>query len=174
MLAIQPGSRVLDVGIGTGAFAGLLAARGARIWGIDPSPRMREACTRAHPGFSVAAGTFTAIPHADVAFDLAISSFAFHEVPVSERPAAGAEVLRVLKPGGSLCLLDIMFASPAARDGARRRIGGAWDDDEDYPLVADLDLTLREAGFAPLRWRQTADCHWLVLAGRTPMKGRRR
>ena len=65
-----------------------------------------------------------------------------------------------------ICILDIMFASLASREAARHALGPLWDDAEDYPLVGELDMTLRTIGFTNTFWRQTAPCHWLVLARR--------
>ncbi|HVA88608.1 MAG TPA: class I SAM-dependent methyltransferase [Chloroflexota bacterium] len=166
LLPLAPNAAVLDIGIGTGAFAAMLATRGARIWGLDPSPEMLARCRALHPAFSLAVGSFSDIPHPDEWFDATAASFAFHEVPPGNRPAACAEVVRTLKPGGILCLLDIMFASSAAAAEARTRLGRYWDDQEEYPLVGDLDALLRDAGLRYTRWQQTAPCHWVVLARR--------
>jgi len=161
---VAPGMAVLDVGIGTAAFPSRLSERGARIAGVDPSPAMLAACREKHPDFTLREGDFNAIPFEAGAFDVVVSSFAFHEVPPPDRAAACAELARVLKPGAALCLVDIMFASPASLAAAREAIGTYWDDEEDYPLVGDLDGLLHAAGFGGTLWRQTAPCHWMVLA----------
>lgn len=167
LVTITDGPLVLDVGIGTGAFAALLAERGARIVGVDPSEAMLDAGRLRHPEFVYGSGTFTDIPLDDASADIAVSSFAFHEVPTSERLVACREVARVVRPGGPICLLDIMFASAESRDAARVAIGPKWDDDEDYPLIGELDSVLRATGFANTFWRQTAPCHWVIVARRT-------
>jgi len=158
------GTAVLDVGIGTGALAALLAERGAVVSGVDPSAEMLAVCRQRHPAFTVKVGDFNSIPFAADSFDAVVSSFAFHEVPPAHRPSACAELARVLTPGGALCLLDIMFASPASRAEAREAIGEYWDDEEDYPLVGDLDTMLHAAGLGATSWWQTAPFHWMVLA----------
>lgn len=161
---IETGARVLDIGIGSGAVAGRLAARGAHITGIDISEKMLARCAEQHPAFDLHPGTFTQIPLPDATFDGVVSGFAFHETPPAQRAAACGEMARVLKPGGCLGLLDIMFASPPAMAEARDRIGQAWDDDEDYAIVGDLDTLLRQAGFTAVTWNQTGPFHWLVTA----------
>ena len=42
LLELQPGARVLDVGCGTGAHAGALAARGYDVLGVDVDKAMLE------------------------------------------------------------------------------------------------------------------------------------
>lgn len=164
LVPVAAGQDVLDIGIGTGAFAALLAERGAQMAGVDPSERMLERCHERHPVFTLKAGTFTPIPFPDRSFDAVVSSFAYHEVPPADRAIACGELARVVRAGGYVCLLDIMFASASSRAAAKEAIREHWDDDEDYAYVGDLDQMLRETGFANTFWRQTAPCHWVVVA----------
>ena len=163
-LPVEPNSHVLDIGIGSGAVAQLLAARGAQITGIDISAKMLELCRKKHPDFALHIGTFNNIPLPDETFDTMVSSFAFHETQVARRSEACQEMARVLKPGGTLCVLDIMFASQPAMQDARERIGKRWDDSEDYAIVGEFDTLLRQNGFAAAMWFQTAPFHWMVTA----------
>ena len=70
----------------------------------------------------------------------------------------------MLKPGGDLCLLDIMFASQAAMDRARQKLADRWDPDEEYALVGSLDDLLYTALFRSVRWMQTAPLHFACTA----------
>lgn len=159
MIPLATGADVLDVGIGTGAFAGLLAARGVRVSGSDVSEPMLARCHAKHPSFALAKGSFLGIPHADCQFDALVSSFTFHEVSPEERPLACTEAARVLRTGGHICLLDIVFASPPALTAAFEALRPHWDPDEDYPLVGELDTCLHTASFSELWWQQTAAYH---------------
>lgn len=160
------GGALLDIGIGTGAFAGLLVPRVDQVFGVDPSPRMLARCREVHPDFRLAEGTFLAVPFAERRFDAVISSFAFHEVAPAERRRACAQLGVLVAPRGYLCLLDIMFVSDAAREEARGAIGPLWDEEEEYPVVGDVDGALRAEGFGQLIWRHTGPYHWAVLARR--------
>ena len=35
-----------------------------------------------------------------------------------------------------------------------------------YPFVNELDTLLRETGFSSINWRQTAPCHWALVANK--------
>jgi putative AdoMet-dependent methyltransferase len=104
------------------------------------------------------------VPYQDDTFDAVVSSFCFHEVPPAERETACREVYRVIRKGGYLCLLDIMFASGAAVTEARNHMLSQWDDSEDYSLVGDLSEHLYNSGFHSVQWLQTGKLHWVCLA----------
>ena len=164
MLDIPPNAAVLDIGVGTGAFAALLDTQQTRISGIDLSEGMLDQCRSLHPNYELTVGTFTSVPFPDQRFDVVVSSFCFHEVEPAERLKACREVYRVLKPGGNLCLLDIMFASQTAMDRARQTLADRWDPDEEYALVGSLDNLLYTALFRSVRWMQTAPLHFACTA----------
>jgi len=166
-IELPPDAKILDIGIGTGAFAALLEARtDVQIFGLDVSEKMLAQCRSQHPNYSLKTGSFNPIPYEQETFDAVISSFAFHETSPDERSAVCGEMARVLKPNGVLCLLDIMFASMMAVEDARRVLGRFWDATEVYAIVGELDSALRSAGFRALSWRQTAPCHWYVTTYR--------
>jgi cyclopropane fatty-acyl-phospholipid synthase-like methyltransferase len=109
---LRPGQRVLEIGCGTGNLA-LLAKRrqaGADVVGLDPDPQAlaRAARKARRRGLAVQfdRGFAGALPYADASFDRVLSAFMFHHLAADERPRALAEVVRTLRPGGSLHLLD--------------------------------------------------------------------
>jgi SAM-dependent methyltransferase len=98
------GTRIVDIGCGNGYFARELAARGARVTGIDISPRMIEHAKRqesAEPlGIDYHVLDAATLP-ADFAlhsFDLATSCLALQDMPNVEKVFQG--VRRLLRPGG--------------------------------------------------------------------------
>ena len=92
---------VLDVGAGTGIFAVALARLTAarRVIAVDASPAMLARATR-HDKVRYLTADAAALPIAGARFDLALLSRVIHHVP--DRSRAGAELKRVLRPGGAV------------------------------------------------------------------------
>jgi arsenite methyltransferase len=156
-LALQPGERVLDIGSGPGFLACEMAAvvgETGSVHGLDPSESMLAIAAqreRAPGSASVAfqAGDALALPFADDAFDVAVSTQVYEYV--EDMPAALAEARRVLRPGGRLLVLDTDWDSIVWRSGDRermRRVLAAWDEHlADPHLPARLSGLLAAAGF---------------------------
>jgi SAM-dependent methyltransferase len=139
------------VGCGTGAFAAALAERGARVWGIDPSPEML-ARARSRPGRTVGVklGRAEALPFKAAWFDRVVFRLVIHLV---DRPAALLESARVLVPGGRIIIatfspehfesywLNALFPEVLAIDRER------------FPTPATLAEELEDAGFSAPRMR---------------------
>lgn len=110
---LRTGTRVLDIGCGTGALLTELARAGADVTGIDTfeeaggidlaiaEARLRENHVRASLLKASAAG----LPFADASFDLAINIGMLEHIPPDVRPGIMREMLRVVRPGGSLFLI---------------------------------------------------------------------
>src|SRR6266542_6970079 len=95
----RAGESILDLGCGTGQLASQIAARGARVIGIDVSPTMITRAREKYPGldFRVADGTDL---HLSERFDAVFSNAALHWMPSSRQPAVLAGIREALKPGG--------------------------------------------------------------------------
>jgi ubiquinone/menaquinone biosynthesis C-methylase UbiE len=93
------GRRVLDVGCGTGRFAAALADRGSRVWGVEPSPEM-AAQARAR-GVNVKVARAEQLPFKEGWFERAVLWLVAH---LLDRPAAFAELARVLSPDGRVAI----------------------------------------------------------------------
>ena len=95
------GVSVLDVGCGTGAFTLAALRRGGRTTSIDIGLELlRRARSKGAPG--PVAGDAAALPFRDGSFNLVISSECIEHTAHPERSVA--EMLRVLRPGGTLVL----------------------------------------------------------------------
>ena len=123
---VQPHHRVLDVGSGTGTFA--VAIKGwlpsAEVVGLDPDPkalaRSRRKAERAGVSIRFDQGFANALPYPDGSFDRVFSSLMFHHLPRDAKFATMREVRRVLKPGGSLHLLDFEQEGPRSHNPLAR------------------------------------------------------
>src|SRR5579863_562628 len=148
-----PGSRVLDLGAGTGKLTAVLAALGADVIAVEPDPAMLAELRRALSAVRALLGSAEAIPLPDASVDAVLAGNAMHWFDMD---AAGPELARVLVPGGILA--------------------GLWNVmDDRVHWVAGLD---RVAGSAAIGardllsgWRaETADLH-LPSTGRAARFG---
>ncbi|MFI5020413.1 MAG: class I SAM-dependent methyltransferase [Alphaproteobacteria bacterium] len=117
MLDLAPGAQVLEVGCGTGRDSFHLARRlasGGHLHMQDLSPGMVNACVRKMAGYARSApfacsldysiASAAALPFPDQAFDAVFQFGGFNEFGDLKR--AGAELARVVKPGGRILLGD--------------------------------------------------------------------
>jgi ubiquinone/menaquinone biosynthesis C-methylase UbiE len=130
-------------------------------------------------------GDVRQLPFADASFDVAVSNFVVHEVNNrAERERMLREMVRVLKPGGRLALVDFIFTGECVRvlhdigiaDAKRARVGSFlsfW-----FSAVLNLGLvqTYQVTGSKPsmtaARDAQAAHTGWLEEPGSAPDRGR--
>jgi SAM-dependent methyltransferase len=94
---VGPGSRVLDVGCGSGEFLAHLARLGASPAGIDPAPGMVELARSRVPGADVRLGPAQPLPWPDGSFDVvtAFNALQFAADPVDALAAVSAGLVEV-------------------------------------------------------------------------------
>lgn len=124
------GSRVLDVGAGTGAASrAALAAGAAAVVAVDAAFGMLAHGASSRPPAVV--GDALALPVASGAVDAAVAAFSLNHV---RDPAAGlGELARVTRPGG--CVLASAYAA-----------------DDTHPVKAAVEDALAERGWVPEPW----------------------
>lgn len=117
-LAPWDGRTLVDLGCGTGFWLADYARDAARVIGIEPDPALRaraETRIRGLPWAEVLPGSAEHLPLADRSVDVVHARFAYFLSPgiVGRARAAGApgdaglaEVMRVLRPGGTLIVVD--------------------------------------------------------------------
>jgi len=98
-----PGERFLDIATGTGWAARRLAARGAKVSGIDIGEGVIEAAKRLAPAVDFQVGDAEALAFDDASFDGVASTYGVMFVAKPE--AAAAEMARVTRKGGRLGLV---------------------------------------------------------------------
>lgn len=95
------GTRVADVGAGTGIATALLRGRGAEVIAVEPGAAMARECHTALPEVLVVRGDGNALPLADASCDL----IAYAQSWQWTDPARSVpEALRVLRPAGALAI----------------------------------------------------------------------
>jgi len=97
------GRRFLDLGCGTGEFAGEFPP--GRYVGIDPSTTYLRFAARHRPG-SFLASAGEALPFADGSFDAALVVGVLHHLPDPVAAGAMAELARVLRSGGVTLVME--------------------------------------------------------------------
>ncbi len=97
---------VLDIGCGPAHLGGYIAARGARVLGLDLSPAMLAAARQRRGELKLwAAGAdLRQLPVATGSCAAAVSFYTLHHLPRAELPGALREFRRVLAPGGELAI----------------------------------------------------------------------
>jgi ArsR family transcriptional regulator len=132
---------VLDAGSGDGVMAQLIAPRARSVTLLDRSPKMIEAARRRlgrQKNVHFAAGDMHALPFPEQSFDEVLS---FNVLTYAERPArALAEIARVLRPGGTLCLVTLAPHEHLEVTAAYSHVNAGFS-------ARQLRALLREAGF---------------------------
>ena len=143
LLGDQPVGDLLDIGTGTGRILSLLAPRASRAVGIDRSHEMLAVARAALAG---AEYRHVQLRHGDM-YHLALPArsvdlVVLHQVlHFADDPVAVLhEVVRVLRPGGRLLLVDFApHAEESLRDQhAHRRLGFSSDDIAHWSDAAGL------------------------------------
>jgi SAM-dependent methyltransferase len=94
----------LDAACGTGRHSAYLASRGHTVLGVDSSPEMLERARAKVPAGEFQVADLHDLPFPDRHVDLVVCALALMHVPRLEPMLA--ELVRVLRPGGSLVISD--------------------------------------------------------------------
>ncbi len=151
------GKDVIELGCGTAYWSAWLARRGARVVGIDNSPRQLEtaaALQREHGlSFPLMHGNAEQVPLPDASFDLALSEYGasiwcdpYRWIP---------EAVRLLRPGGHLIFLKngtlFNLCAPDSEDPAADRLVRdyfglhrlEWSDDQSVEFTLPIGEWIR-------------------------------
>lgn len=112
-LGLAAGSRLVDLGCGTGIAARLFAARGLQVTAVDPNEEMLEKAREAAGGPRYLLGEAGATTLPDACADGALAAQAFHWFDL---PRTQQELRRILKPGGRCAALWNLRASTPLLD----------------------------------------------------------
>jgi len=155
-LALGPGTRLLDIGCGSGYALRMAAELGAAVSGLDLTPKLLAIARERVPGAALTLAGMDTLPFADGGFDAAVG---FNAFPFANTPeTAVAEAARVVRPGGLVAATT--FAEPERNEStalhlaleplrASARVDGSH---LPYALSAPggLETLLATAGLAPV------------------------
>ena len=141
-LGLPDGSRVADVGAGTGKLTRALLASGLDVMAVEPLHGLRARLEAELPGVEALAGTAEALPLADASVDAVACGDAFHWF---DGARAAPELARVIRPGG---VLGLLWNAPAD-DVALPWAGALWE------LLEDVRPD--HPGFTPDQGRTAID-----------------
>jgi len=99
LAGLEPGSRVLEIGPGTGKATAELVRRGYSVTGVELSPELAAVARRRAPEAEIVVSDFEAWEPQRADFDLVVAFSASHWIAPELRYAKPA---RLLRPGGAL------------------------------------------------------------------------
>ena len=155
-----PPARGMEVGVGSGKFAGPL---GIRI-GVEPSEEMAAKAERL--GIEVFRNAAEALPFGDAAFDfvLMVTTICF----VDDIPKSFEEAYRVLKPGGCLIVGFVDRESDLGKRYEKNRAQSVFYQDAVFVSAQEVRDYFADAGFGDLAFTQTlipGDAQGVVRSG---------
>ena len=150
MMHLPDGARVLDVGSGLGGVARYLATEcGCHVTGIDLTAefvsvgKMLTERTKLTDKVDLHVGSALDLPWPEATFDAAVT---FHvAMNISDRPKLYAEMARVIRPGGTIAIYDVM---KGPKDGLVFPVPWADTAETSFLVTPDeMRTLLAEAGF---------------------------
>ena len=148
----RAGEAILDLGCGTGELATAIAARGARVVGLDSSAEMIAVARERAPALEWLIGDGEALAF-DATFDAVFSNAALHWMTRADAAARG--IARALKPGGRLVAefggagcVGTVCAAVARELAARGEDPARWLRWY-FPTIAAYAAVLESAGLEP-------------------------
>lgn len=138
------GGKVLEVGVGTGRNLAYYP-EGARVTGIDASrAQLRRAQRRAASAkcaVKLARMDVTQMAFEDESFDACVATFLFCVLPDEFQLPALSEILRVVRPGAPIRLLEYVYSKNALRRSWMKILSPYVQ----FVFSARFDRTTREA-----------------------------
>lgn len=176
---IHDGTRVLDVGCGSGEFLAMLHEAGADTAGIDPASGMLDLARVRIPSADIRPGSVDSLPWQDASFDVvtAVNALQFTDDP----GAALAEMARVTVPGGFVAVANWADAERNDIHLIEQAVAASFDEelppDDDLRLPGGLERLVRAGGLrlvasgtVPAPWEAADDSALVrgILLGEDP------
>src|SRR5215469_13773980 len=108
LAAVPSGARFLDVGCGTGCWVRRYEERGFPVVGVDATIGMLQIARARRTRPPLVVGLAENLPFADAVFDCVSDITVVQHFPYELQSRALQEMIRVLKPGGRLILMELI------------------------------------------------------------------
>lgn len=171
-LGADPGI-VLDVACGPGIVSAALAARAREVVGLDVTPEMlaraRQRCAEAGVrNATFREGSATELPFAEASFDAVVNRLAIHHF--KEPRVALGEMFRILRPGGTLVVADIVSSEDPEESALHNAIEVLRDPSHvRMPPASELKSQIADTGFSmetETTWDQQREFEeWAAIVG---------
>ena len=169
---VRGGSRVLELGCGTGNLT-MLLREAEHTTAVDISAAMMEVAktkTVGQPVTYFQDDILTFLEQATETYDYVLSTYTLHHLTPAEKSVAFRRCCELLNPGGVALFGDLMFEDPAARLALReqfRQQGIDWLLDimnkEFYWDIGDSLSDLQRIGFT-CDTERFSDLSWVIRA----------
>lgn len=145
-------TKILDIGIGTGALTRLFYKKGAHIYGVDFSEKMLELAKKNMPDGTFCRFDFkNGLPEElkEVKFDYIVSSYALHHITDKEKIDFIMLLEKFLKKHGKIIIADVAFETEEKLNRVKAEAKAEeWDNDEFYMVSEKMIPELDKGGFA--------------------------
>ncbi len=143
-LAIEPSSRILDFGAGTGLLTERLAEKNHQVVACDTSAQMLKKLRQKLPRAHCVVGDILAF-ESEEPFDLIVSSMTLHHI--QDTTALFAKLFHLLRPGGYLAIADLSLEDGTFHDQGNDGVYHFGFEEE------SLCKQMERIGFADIRYR---------------------
>jgi SAM-dependent methyltransferase len=146
------GTRVLEIGPGTGQATRRLLALGASVAGVEPDPELAAYLGEALPGLEIHNAAIEDARLPEGAFDVAVAASSFHWV---DEQSSLRVIHRALRSGGWFAMWWTLFGEPGLKDEFMRAVDPYFEGLSQSPTSGEpggppfaLDVEARGAALA--------------------------
>lgn len=168
-VSVEPHPTVLDIGCGGGAALSEMSLLfpGSKLYGIDHSQDMVLLATKVNKRLikkgriGITHGIVSSLPFSDNIFDLATAFEAYYFWPDLIHDLQ--EIRRVLKPGGTLLIVNEVYEDKRFSD--RNKRWASWADMHLHSPEGYRDL-LVESSYLDIEIDEIPEKNWIVASGK--------
>jgi len=149
-VTLSASAHILDIGCGTGNYTDLVQRlTGATVYGVEPSAGMIARARRKNSALVLKQGDAAHLPFEAGLFQFVYMTVVIHHVP--DIGAMFAEIRRVLRPDGRVCIVTQSHAQIAVRPIARFFPATVRVDQSRYPDIPQIAAAAEAHGCLSLK-----------------------